>query len=123
MEFRKTNINDLPEVDKLVLADEEKVKEARKAYEALTDVQKELVPSEVINKLVAAEKKIEELRKGEVEVKPEDEDKNNQGGNSSKEDLPETGGTNTIYLYLLGIALISTGAIVVFKKKERKAYK
>ena len=116
-------INDLPEVDKLVLADEEKVKEARKAYEALTDVQKELVPSEVINKLVAAEKKIEELRKGEVEVKPEDEDKNNQGGNSSKEDLPETGGTNTIYLYLLGIALISTGAIVVFKKKERKAYK
>ena len=109
-------INNLPE--NIALTDKDLVVAARTAYNNLTDAQKALVNN--YSKLESAEAKITELEK--VEVKPEEKpgnESNNTNKDEGKGDLPQTGGTNTIYLYLLGIALISTGAMVVFKKNKK----
>lgn len=54
-------INAIPSPAKA--SDEEQVKEARMAYDGLTDVQKKLVPDEIYGKLLKAEKDIENARK------------------------------------------------------------
>ena len=58
-------IDELPTSDKITLADQEKIKELRAQYEALTDAQKNYVPDEVLKKLEDAEKAIEDLLKAE----------------------------------------------------------
>ena len=51
-------INALPKLDDLTVEDKEKVEEARKAYDALTDDQQKLVPAETLKKLTDAEAKL-----------------------------------------------------------------
>ena len=53
----------IPDADRLTLADEAAVKEAREAYDALNDTQKALVNSEDLARLTNAEAKIEQLKK------------------------------------------------------------
>ena len=53
----------IPNADRLTLADEAAVKEAREAYDALNDTQKALVNSEDLARLTDAEAKIEQLKK------------------------------------------------------------
>ena len=53
----------IPNADRLTLADEAAVKEAREAYDALNDTQKALVNSDDLARLTAAEAKIEQLKK------------------------------------------------------------
>lgn len=53
----------IPDADRLTLADEAAVKEAREAYNALNDTQKALVNSEDLARLTDAEAKIAQLKK------------------------------------------------------------
>ena len=53
----------IPDADRLTLADEAAVKEAREAYDALNDTQKALVNSDDLARLTDAEAKIEQLKK------------------------------------------------------------
>ena len=53
----------IPDADRLTLADEAAVKEAREAYDALNDTQKALVNSDDLARLIDAEAKIEQLKK------------------------------------------------------------
>ena len=87
--------------------------------------------------LEEAEARIAELEKEEseenkpqtpgVEVKPEDETTNGttdnevSGGNTSKpgNSLPNTGGTNTIYVVFGALVLVAAGAFALFKKKKK----
>ena len=57
----------LPKSDELKLKDETEVAGARELYDALTDEQKELVPSEKVTLLEEAERKIEELKEKKAE--------------------------------------------------------
>ena len=109
-------INNIPE--KIKLEDKEMILAVRAAYEALTEEQKSLVSKEVLDKLVKVEEKIKEL---EASQKPEEKPSEKpNGGNSGSGNgngkLPSTGGTNTVYLYILGISLIGVG--VVFKREK-----
>lgn len=54
-------VKGLPETEALTLADQEAVVAARKAYDELNDTQKEMISSETLEKLTAAEAKIKEL--------------------------------------------------------------
>ena len=58
----------MPAVDDLKLDDENKVTEARAAYDALNDEQKSIVGDEAKSKLETAEKKIAELKKAKEEA-------------------------------------------------------
>ena len=49
------DIDSLPMIDKITPDDKEAIEAAKKAYEALTDEQKKLVPSEIVDKLMASE--------------------------------------------------------------------
>ncbi|MSU00620.1 hypothetical protein [Tissierella pigra] len=62
-------INALPAVAKLTLKDADKVVAARKAYNDLTEVQKALVSSKVLEALKAAEDKIAELEDADADAK------------------------------------------------------
>ena len=53
----------IPDADRLTLADEAAVKEAREAYDALNDTQKSLVNSEDLARLTDAEARIAQLKK------------------------------------------------------------
>lgn len=64
----KRQIEELPAVDDLKLDDENKVTEARAAYDALNDEQKSIVGDEAKSKLETAEKKIAELKKAKEEA-------------------------------------------------------
>ncbi|ATW27572.1 S-layer homology domain-containing protein [Candidatus Formimonas warabiya] len=55
-------INDLPDV--VQLGDKNEVQAVREAYEDLTEEQQELVPQDTLNKLIAAEERIEQLESG-----------------------------------------------------------
>lgn len=95
-------INKLPA--KLNLKDKDLVVKARKAYEALTEAQKELVSKKLVDKLVKAEKDIKKLE--EAENKP------------TKPGLPQTGASPVKSLYFgTAILLIGLGALV-FKKRN-----
>ena len=59
------DIISLPDADKITANDKEAIEAARKAYEALTDEQKKLVPKEVLDKLAAAE---EAIKKSSIEM-------------------------------------------------------
>ena len=104
-------INKIPE--KITIADKNKVVAARTEYDKLTDTQKELVTN--YNKLVEAEAKIKKL-----ERKPGTGGNNNNSSNKPVGNLPNTGGTNVAYLYLLGVILIGGGAILAIKKRTGK---
>ncbi len=58
-------INALPAADKVTTADKEKIEEARKAYDALTDEQKADIDDETLAKLTEAEKALAEAQKAE----------------------------------------------------------
>ncbi|MEG2017423.1 MAG: 5'-nucleotidase C-terminal domain-containing protein [Clostridium sp.] len=95
-------INKLPA--KLTLKDKELVVKARKAYEALTDAQKELVSKKLVEKLEKAEKDMKKLE--EAANKP------------TKPGLPQTGASPVKPLYFgAAILLIGLGALV-FKKRN-----
>ncbi|MCR5458120.1 MAG: hypothetical protein K6F14_08620 [Clostridiales bacterium] len=49
------DIDSLPMIDKITPDDKEAIEAAKKAYEALTDEQKKLVPPEIVDKLMASE--------------------------------------------------------------------
>lgn len=85
-------INKIPDIDKLTLKDEQIVKEARKAYDVLTEEQKALVSSDILAKLEAAEAKIEELADAQVpEEKPQNPSNDNKAGNDeSTTNVPQT---------------------------------
>lgn len=85
-------INKIPDIDKLTLKDEQIVKEARKAYDVLTEKQKALVSSDILAKLEAAEAKIEELADAQVpEEKPQNPSNDNKAGNDeSTTNVPQT---------------------------------
>ncbi len=57
-----TLINELPDIEALVLEDREYVEAARAAYNNLTDVQKDLVSGDILEKLTALEVKIVSLQ-------------------------------------------------------------
>ncbi len=98
-------INKIP--DKVTLKDKDLVVEARKAYNALNDAQKELVSKKLIDKLVKAEKDIKNLE--EAANKPE---------KPSKPGLPQTGDSPVKPFYIgVAIVLIGLGALV-FKKRN-----
>ena len=128
-------INGIPKLSQITLENLDMIKAARKAYDELTEAQKELVPKEVLDKLIEAEAKIAELEKEdekpEIPVDPEKpSDGNNSGngnnnGNNNQEneegkgDLPQTGGVDSTYFLIFGLLMITTGAIVVYKKKDK----
>ena len=56
-------ISSIPSLDNISLSDEDKIEQARAAYEALTPEQKALVPDKTLKALEAAEAKIKELKK------------------------------------------------------------
>lgn len=62
-------INKLPEEDALTLEDEEKVNEAKTAYDALTEEQKKLVSDGAKEKLEKAVAKIKQMKENEVKDK------------------------------------------------------
>ena len=74
-DLEKLIINDLPSLEELTLENKDKVEEARAAYKALGEGKQDLVKKELVEKLVALEKRIEELEKEkalkEVTVKNE----------------------------------------------------
>ena len=59
-------INNLPEPADVKLTDEDAIKAARTAYDALTDAQKKKVDSAVLKKLTDDEKALEELKKASL---------------------------------------------------------
>ena len=112
-------INKLPK--EITLNHKDKVKEARASYEALTDIQKELIPSNILKVLEDAEAKIKVLEDNSQTTNPGNGGNNNssngnQGSGNGK--LPSTGGMNVFYLYLLGSILIGTGALFAVNKKK-----
>lgn len=126
----------IPELSKLTLANKELVAKARELYNSLTDTQKALVPQELLDKLIKAEAKIEDLEKEEsqVDVKPEtgngsgagsDSDSSNGSNNnneveeeSGKGTLPQTGGVNPIVILGFGGLIMSLGSLILLKKKK-----
>ncbi|MDY3362136.1 MAG: CehA/McbA family metallohydrolase [Clostridium celatum] len=134
-------ISKLPEISNITLNDKHGVAAARAAYNALTAEEKALVSEKFVKMLEEAEARIAELEKEEseenkpqtpgVEVKPEDETTNGNGngttdnevsgGNTSKpgNSLPNTGGTNTIYVVFGALVLVAAGAFALFKKKKK----
>ena len=44
---------------------------------------------------------------------------NNQENEEGKGDLPQTGGVDSTYFLIFGLLMITTGAIVVYKKKDK----
>ena len=57
----KRALTNLPETADLTLDNKAAVEAARKAYDALTDEQKEMIPEELVKKLEAAEARMKEL--------------------------------------------------------------
>lgn len=128
-------INGIPKLSQITLENLDMIKAARKAYDELTEAQKELVPKEVLDKLIEAEAKIAELEKEdekpEIPVDPEKPSDGNNSGNGNnnvnnnqeneegKGDLPQTGGVDSTYFLIFGLLMITTGAIVVYKKKDK----
>lgn len=60
------DILSLPDADKISKNDKSAIEAARKAYDALTDDQKKLVPNEVLDKLIAAEKALAKSSGGSI---------------------------------------------------------
>lgn len=89
------DIISLPDADKITANDKEAIEAARKAYEALTDEQKKLVPKEVLDKLTAAEEAIKKA-----------------GGSSPSVVI--------IIVVVVAIAAILLTVIILIKKKKKK---
>ncbi len=94
-----------------------KIDEARKAYDALTDDQKKLVPDEILNKLTGAERTYKNLTStsgsssssGKTDTKTDG--KNVKSGN--------TGDDSHVILWLGGVVL-SAAALALLAKKRRQ---
>ena len=71
------------------------------------------------------------MKKTEIPVDPEkpsdgnnsgngnNNENNNQENEEGKGDLPQTGGVDSTYFLIFGLLMITTGAIVVYKKKDK----
>ncbi|MBE5817230.1 MAG: hypothetical protein E7315_05930 [Clostridiales bacterium] len=92
-------INDLPEV--ITKEDEEAIKAARNAYNALTENEKSIAGNDAINTLIGAEAALDAL-------------------NNPNIDSPNTGDSSHILLYLalVGISLLAVIALVISGRKE-----
>jgi beta-glucosidase len=106
-------INAIKEIPtNITLNDEEKIKEVRIAYDALTEKQKLLVTN--YNDLVSAEKKLADLKKqnsGTIN--------NNKGDSTTSGKLPYTGAVvSSGAMALLGAITVGIGSVI--SKKKRK---
>lgn len=105
-------IKELP--TKVTKNDEDKIKAARAAYDALTDKQKELVTN--YDDLVSAEKKLADIKKPTNSGTTGDSSNSNKG-NSGK--LPYTGAAvGSGVIALLGAITAGAGAFISKKKKK-----
>ncbi|MFD2129783.1 InlB B-repeat-containing protein [Pseudogracilibacillus auburnensis] len=143
----ETKIEVLPLVTDIKLSDKDAVEAARKAYDRLTESQKQFVTN--IEKLIALEEKIKELEKENVK-KPQKQQENDRtgGGKTSEgikspsektnkiadnndstnkkaekekhEKLPGTA-TNIFNVFAIGLIVIIVGSIIYFVSRKRKA--
>src|SRR5699024_9001274 len=107
-------INKLPEIDEITLENKEEVEAVRKAYNNLTETQKALVSDEILEKLISAEEKINDLLNKEQEennIEDENSSSKDKKDDKEKETLPRTGNNDddNNKFYISGILLILLG--------------
>lgn len=138
----------LPEVQELALTDKELVMDARQAYNALTETQKELVTN--LEKLLAVESKIAELEAEAAEPNPGtdqgDDPAGEQNPGSDQKDTPatdqnpgasagqtpaknanstiaypKTGDSSNGWVSVLGMLLLASGLMMILNKRRDKS--
>ena len=87
------DILSLPDADKISKGDKAAIETARKAYDALTDDQKKLVPKDVTDKLIAAENALKKA---------------------------SGGGTVVVVIIIVVVVLSVGGAVAVIIKKRKR---
>ena len=91
------------------------IKDARDAYDKLTDDQKKLVPDEILKKLTDAESTYKDL----TAPRPRPSDKTNTKTDGKGVKSQNTGDNSQMTLWLSGV-LLSAAALLLLAKKRRQ---